>query len=969
MNKFNSIWIAALIFVTVPVAASEIVLPGLDAPVTVTRDDNGIPHIRARNEHDLFFMQGRIHAEDRLWQMDLLRRSAAGTLAEVFGTSVLQSDIEVRTIGLARAARRSLKAHPPEMIAILEAYSDGVNSYIDQINATGAVPPEYGALPSPLALTRVERWAPLDTILVGKALGAGTSLDIPGDIDLTVALQTYQGIGPAVGADGTALFFEDLFRSAPLDPASTVPDALNAFPVRVGRPRMDERIEALRERLGDEVLEHGDDYLERIRKLPRIPGTMRLEADDLGGSNTWVIGGQHTPSGRPLLANDAHLTLESPTFFHEMHLVAPGFDATGSTLPGAPCVARGHNRSIAWGVTNARLDITDVYAEAIQPHPGSPIGFATVHDGVAEPILVALETFRANVGGNNIVQVPIPGFGNALPVPIVPRRNHGPLITAPGPGGPGGLLTALSVQSTGFGPTRDPEGLCAINRAHNLDEFKAGLQLIDFASQNFSYADRRGNIAYFVSGELPLREDLQSQTEPVGPVSPPFLIRNGYSGNDWIPIPADELPADQATPYAILPFDEMPQVVNPPGGVIVNANNDSVGNTLDNDPLDDLREGGVGLRYLVSGVRKFSLRAGRITEMINERLAANRGRPWRRGKIGFADMRKMQADVLLSDARLFTPYILDAFANASRDDAHWMLAAIASDPRLEEAVERLEEWDFTTPTGIPEGYDARRDDDDDDDDDAAEASVATTIYSTWRGTMVANTIDATLDVIGAMAGIDVPKPGNREELVTALKHLLDRDGIGVSGLNFFNVPVSDPTVRRDIIVLISLTEALDLLASDDFADAFGNSTEQDDYRWGKVHRIVFEHALGDIDPSFNVPPARGFFAPPLPGLDGIPTDGGFETVDVAPPRSATNVRVSDSDSFRFDAGPTGRFVAWLGWFKVRAVTSLPGGESGVPGNPFYLNLLEPYLENETFPLLTSPHAIRARAFSTDTYRP
>ncbi len=964
MTTIKSIIAAALLLAAAQVTASEIVLPGLDAPVKVVRDSNGIPHIHAKNEHDLFFMQGRIHAEDRLWQMDLLRRSAAGTLAELFGPgpddSVLQSDIEVRTIGLARAAELSLGAHPQAMLDILEAYKDGVNSLIDQVNAADALPPEYGGL----GLKQVAHWTVLDTILVGKALGAGTSLDIPGDIDLTIALQTYQGVGAALPSpfdfDGTALFFEDLFRSAPLDSASTVPDALEAFPSRVGRPRLHERIEVLRERLGDKVLEHGDDYLERIRKLPKIPGAMRLEVDDLGGSNTWVIGGQHTPSGRPLLANDAHLPLESPTFFHEMHLVAPGFDAIGSTLPGAPCVARGHNRSIAWGVTNARLDITDVYLEVlVKTDPNSPLSFATVHADKPEPepIVVVKEYFQANIGGN-VVSVPIPPFGY-VPVLIVPRRNHGPLITAPELDEDSGVITALSVQSTGFGPTRDPEGLCAINRARNLDDFKAGLQLIDFASQNFSYADRHGNIAYYVSGELPLREDLQNLT----PTSPPFLIRNGFSGNDWIPIPPDALAPDQATPYAILPFDEMPQVVNPPGGVIVNANNDSVGNTLDNNPLNDLREGGAGLRYLAWGGRKFSLRAGRISEMIKEQLAGNSRHPWRRGKIGFADMRKMQADVVLSDARLFTPYILDAFANASRDNAHWMLAAIASDPRLEEAVERLADWDFTTPTGIPEGYDAKR-----DENDAAN-SVATTIYSTWRGTMMANTIDATLDGIGEIAGVDMPKPGNREELVTALKHLLDRDGIGVSGLNFFNAPATDPVVRRDIIVLTSLVEALDLLASEDFVDAFGNSTDQDDYRWGKLHRIVFRHALGDVVNDFNIPPAFGLFPSPLAGLDGIPTDGGFETVDVAPPRSATNVRVSDSDSFMFDAGPTGRFVARLGWFKVRAVTSLPGGESGDPESPFYVNLLEPYLGNETFPLVTSPHAIRASAYSTHRYRP
>ena len=959
--KTLKIILAILLLLATPLVAAEtITLPGLDAPVTVVRDGNGVPHVYAHGERDLFFVQGRIHAEDRLWQMDLLRRSAAGTLAELFGPDLLESDVQTRAIGFARAAVRSLAAHPPEFIEILQAYSDGVNSLIAALEAAGRLPPEYGGL----GLSRVERWTPLDTVLVGKALGAGTSFDVAGDIDLTVVLRTYEGVGDFTRAfDGNKLFFEDLFRSAPIDPASTVPDAEDAFPSQPRTSRLRERIEALRAHVDDRALERGGEFVERIRKLPRIPGAIKLEADDLGGSNTWVIAGKHTRSGRPLLANDAHLPLESPTFFHDMHLVAPGFEATGSSLPGTPCIARGHNRWVAWGVTNARLDITDVYAEVIQEDGNSPSGYATLHGGVAEPVEVVPEFFRANIGGQ-VVPMPIPEVGEFVPVLIVPRRNHGPLITPPGPGGPGGLLTAFSVQSVAFGPTRDPEGLCALNRARNLDEFKAGLRLIDFASQNFSYADRHGNIAYFISGELPLREDLQHAP---GPVAPPFLIRNGFAGNDWLPLDGPA-PAHQATPYAILPFDEMPQVVNPRGGVIVNANNDPVGNTLDNDPLDDFRAGGDGRRYLSWGGRSFSLRAGRISEMIAARLAADPARPWRRGKVGFDDMREMQADTLLSDARVFRPRILEAWANATDSGAHPALAAFTLDPRLGEAVERLRRWNFTTPTGIPEGRDAKR-----GADDAAN-SVATTIYSTWRARMVANSIDATLDAFG------LPRPGNREELLTALQHLFELDGIGKSRLNFFNVPDvddADQPTRRDILVLASLAEALTLLASDDFVAAFGNSTEQDDYRWGKLHRIVFRHALGDAEANFNVPPAFGLVASPLPGLAGIPTDGGFETVDVAPPLSANNVRLVDGesgdrrpvDSFMFDSGPTGRFVAWLGWFRIRAVTSLPGGESGVPGSPFYVNLLEPFLDNRTYPLSTSPHAVRATALSTVKYVP
>ncbi|HSS64277.1 MAG TPA: penicillin acylase family protein, partial [Gammaproteobacteria bacterium] len=307
------------------------------------------------------------------------------------------------------------------------------------------------------------------------------------------------------------------------------------------------------------------------------------------------------------------------------------------------------------------------------------------------------------------------------------------------------------------------------------------------------------------------------------------------------------------------------------------------------------------------------------------------------------------------------PFILDAFDNATRSGAHPILASAAADPQVAEAVGRLRVWNFTTPTGIVEGFDA------DSENVEVGASVAATIYSTWRGTMVANTIDATLDGLGL---VDVPRPAKREELITAMKHLLERSGEGESGLNFFHAPlVGDKDVRRDIIVLTSLRDALDLLASDAFAPAFRMSGNQDDYRWGKLHRIVFNHPLGGAAPSFNVPPGFGLFPQPLEGLAGIPVDGGFETVDQAPPLDANNIRVTDSDSFMFDFGPTGRFVARLVPARVKAETSLPGGESAIPGSPFYLNLLEPWLMNETHPMLVFPDDVRDNAVSTQVFLP
>lgn len=936
MNKIKIILSILILLSATFEARAGLNLPGLVAPVTVLRDANGIPHITAANDHDLFFMQGRIHAEDRLFQMDLLRRSAAGTLAELLGMEVIESDVETRTIGLGRAAERSLAAHPAAMQALLQAYSDGVNSFLDQAEAAGQLPPEYRGL----GLTSVRQWQPLDSILVGKALATATSLIVADDIDLTVALNSYQAAGAVAGFDGSLLFFEDLYRSAPFDPAATIPDAMAGFRSPRGKSARRVSRDGQDWPAQETAVKQGKEYRERIHKLPRIPGIMAGEGDDMGGSNSWVISGKHSKNGHPMLANDIHLRLESPTIFHELQLSAPGIDVAGSSLPGAPCIVRGHNRSIAWGITNARLDVSDIYSEILVP-AAVPSGLATVQDGVEEPVEVIFESFKANVGGK-LVELP-----EKIPVFIVPRRNQGPLITMPQAGPFPGTFTALSVQSVGFGPTRDPEGFCAINRASNLDEFKAAIQLIDFASQNLTYADSGGNIGYFVTGEVPLRADLQN---PVGPVTPPFLIRNGYAGKAWLPLAAPP-PENQATPFEILPFAEMPQIVNPPSGFIVNANNDHTGNTLDNNPLNDLRDNGDGLLYLNWGGRNFSIRAGRETEMIGELLSR------RDGKISLKQMQAMQADTVLNDAVALAPYIEQAYKNARKGKAHPLLASLAADVRVKEAVKRLRKWNYTTPTGIPGGYDAGPGEHD------VGASVATTIYSTWRGVIVANTIDATLDDNGL---VDAPRPGKREEVVTALKHLLEQDGVGVSGLNFFNVPgVDDAATRRDIVVLEALVDTLDLLASADFAPAFSRSDNQDDYRWGKLHRIVLRHPLGGVNPMLNIPPAGGFIPPSVEGLAGIATDGGFETVDEAPP-AVNNVRVSNSDSFMFDFGPTGRFVAEAGHRKVEAESSLAGGESAIPGNPFYVNLLEPWLSNKTYRLQAASYY---NALSIQEYQP
>jgi len=376
----------------------------------------------------------------------------------------------------------------------------------------------------------------------------------------------------------------------------------------------------------------------------------------------------------------------------------------------------------------------------------------------------------------------------------------------------------------------------------------------------------------------------------------------------------------------------------------VNANNDPIGVTLDNNPLGRHRAGG-GYYYLRYSFDP-GFRAGRITERIGQYLASGDRH------VSFDEMQSIQADVKLRDAQVFVPYILNAFQNAKRRSAPWILAGLTKNAALVEAVLRLSKWSLNTPTGIPEGYDAsdvkgkRLPPTQAQIDD----SVAATIYAVWRSQVVKNVIDAQLP------GLPVPDGGSA---LVALRNLLDNfaqnRGIGASGLNFFYVPsLTVPEDARDFVLLSSLAGALDALASGDFDAAFHGSTNLGDYRWGKLHRVVFAHPLG---PPFSIPPAGGAFPQPLANLPGIPVDGGFQTVDAA----THDVRASTVNDFMFADGPVRRFVSEPSWREPYSESIWPGGVSGVLGSPWYFNFLPLWLTNDAIPLLLDHDDVQRQA--------
>lgn len=904
-------------------AGTTVTAPGLDAPVRLVRTTDGVAHLQAASRHDVWFAQGWLHGTDRLFQMDTLRRTASGTLAELLGPGALPSDVQLRTLGLRRAAERSWAAATPRLRSAVTAYTEGVNA---KLASGAALPPEYGAL----ELTAVAPWTPVDTIVIGKLLSFQLSFDL--DADISAELQAYVAGGAANGIDGQALYLTDLVAHAPFSSASTVPDATGT-PPRDGSARtgaVDRTRLAAAARLAGR-------YRAAAAKVPLLAQVLE-RGEHATGSNEWVVSGRHTKDGRPILSNDPHLGLGNPSIFYPVHLTAPGLDAAGEGFAGVPGFAQGQNAWIAWGSTTNPMDVTDTYLEAVRPDPTSPSGYATVYKGQLEPVLAVPEVFRANGVGDgqpDTVAVVPPGNGIPPATLIVPRRNNGPIVQLDATAG-----TALSVQYVGYSPTQELDAFLQWLDARDLADFRRGLRSFDVGSQNWSYADRAGHIAYFTSGELPLREDLQAGTVAG---NPPYLIRNGQGGNEWLPDATPE--PGQASPYEILPAAEMPQLVDPPAGWFVNANNDPAGTTLDNDPLDQLRPGG-GIFYLNPGYD--GLRAGRITEALRAQL--------RRGKVDAADMARIQADTVLLDAEFFAPRIGAALLRGAVSRVP-ELRTLARDPKVVEAVARLTLWDRSTPTGIPEGYDAS--------DPAGQpaapstreqaASVSATLYALWRSRFIASTVDA------VAARLDAP-PVDAQRALTALKRALS-GAPSASGVDFFAAPgVADPKDRQALAILRALRTGLDRLASADFGPAFGGSTRLADYRWGKLHRLTLSSPLGG---PFSAPPAFGRFPAPLPGLGGVPVDGGYGTVDAA----AHDPRADSADDFTFGSGPARRYVGVLTRGGPVARSALPGGTSALPTDRHYLDLLPAYLTNDYYRVRTRPVEVAAATESVTVLTP
>ena len=469
MRRFAALFLF-LVCLAIPLNSSQtasqqnsVQIKGIKDRITIRRDERGIPYVEAQNDEDLYFGQGYATAQDRLWQMDLFRRTARGELAEILGAGpnniAIDQDKLHRTYGFTQAAEAELANASPRSRTMLEAYARGVNAYASSLDPK-SMPPEFQILQYSF-----RPWTPADSLVVVK------------------------------------IFFEALSDTWRLD---IMRQALSVLPP-------EKRAELLPEISPIDVLVVGKDTQSKIRSAARMkpepvsaPALAQLahnqeiaaaaldrigfHTDALAASNNWVVSGKRTVTGKPLLSNDPHLRPTAPSIWHMIHLSVPGVRVAGVGTAGLPGVILGHNEHIAWGFTNVGPDVQDLYIEKF--NPDNPKQYQTPA-GWQDAVIRREEIkVRKGIGSSE---------HDILNYDVTVTR-HGPIIFE-------GDGKRYALRWTALDPSKNnPDSTQALNRARNWKEFNAALELFTAPTQNIVYADVDGHIGYHAAGVVPIRK-------------------------------------------------------------------------------------------------------------------------------------------------------------------------------------------------------------------------------------------------------------------------------------------------------------------------------------------------------------------------------------------------------------------------------------------------------------------------------
>ncbi|WP_051298090.1 penicillin acylase family protein [Brevibacterium album] len=850
-----------------PQTTGTIEAAGLHEGVTVQRDAHGIPTLTASRSDDLFFAQGFVHAQDRFWEMDFRRHMTAGRLSELFGESQLGTDAFLRTLGWHRTAQQEVEDMPPEARSHYEAYAAGVNAYLEE-RGGGGLALEYTVLGLQNPGYAPEPWTPADSAAWLKAMAWDLRTNIEDetarallarDLDAERLAELYPGYpleehpvimaeDPAgeqiaeaevpapsgasgrdadpAGSAGTAGEVQaGAASSASAATASATPTTASAVAAEAGLSS-----------LGD--------------LLGRVDALVSAQGEGVG-SNSWVVSGEHTESGAPLLANDPHLGASMPSVWTQMQLrcstVSPEcpFDVGGFSFSGLPGIVIGHNQQIAWGFTNLTTDVADLYVERVEDDGYWKDGEKHAFETRTETLRVAggedVEIEVRSTGHGPLVSDLTPEFTDIAAEPRVGAGTGedevpvGPTHHADADASDAGTAptgtdaaestelppgeNALSLRWTALDPGTTAQSIFTLNLAEDFADFREAASRFDVPAQNLVYADREGNIGYQAPGRLP--------------------VRGG--GDGWLPQPGWDSAYDW---QGFIPFEEQPVAYNPDSGYIVTANNAIV-----NDDYP----------HFLSRDWDYGDRAARIDELLRERIAA--------GPVTSEDMAQVQMD----NEAPFADALQGAYASIDPP----------KDPRVRDALSLLADWDGQN------------------DADSPAAAFANVLWNRVTEGMMSTQATAMQDSAAARSAAEPQEP---EDIGIARD---DQSRLA----RVFALQLDDEESpwwggSRTRLLQTAAVDAYEELAQAQGADPAG-------WNWGELHALTLrsgtfgESGIAPVEALFN----RGPY--PVGGGSGVVNatgwglDDGYETVTVPSMRMVIDLADWDASTWHHLTGASG----------------------------------------------------------------
>ncbi|WP_025619587.1 penicillin acylase family protein [Salinispora cortesiana] len=822
-------------------------LPRLTAPVTVHRDEHGIPQVYAETAEDLFRAQGYLHAQDRFWEMDFRRHLTAGRLAELFGESQVETDIYLRTMGWRRVAEQEWDLLGPDTKRYLQVYADGVNAWLDE-NDGGRASLEYAVLGLQNSDYESEAWHPVDSLAWLKAM----AWDLRGNMKDEIARAALLAEGlprqqveelypaypfdrhkPIVGGGGIVdgVFDQEASpatqaspapaeRSAPAGAgtAGTGVGVLAAEPGEAATAQPTTAVESTDPIVGTATTEMVTALAGGLSRLPTMLGTGRGI-----GSNSWVIAGDLTDTGKPILANDPHLGPSMPGIWYQNGLhCACDINVSGFSFAGTPGVVIGHNAQIAWGFTNLSPDVTDLYLERVD-------GDRVQVDGEWQPLETRTETIRVAGGEDVSITVRASGHGPLLSDASTELREIGLTPPVDPAGSPASVAAtpelhpdesatiddeqrdgyAIALSWTALAPGRTADAIFTLNTATNWTEFRAAAALFEVPAQNLVYADTDGNIGYQAPGQIPVR----------GKGDGRWMAPGWDSAYDW---------------QGFIPFAELPSVINPPAGYLVTANEAVIGPSYP---------------HLLTTDWHYGYRSQRIHELISSARDA--------GEITVADVQAMQFD----NRNGFAPTLVPAVEAAVGADASGLVRS---------ATDLWREWDYQQPAeGEPGTEDGRR-------------SAAAAYYNAvWRHLLL-----ATFDELPANYRLD----GNDQSYEVVRGLLSQPDS------RWWDRPETEAVEGRDDL-LRAVAEAAASELSRDQGD------QPADWRWGRMHTLTVRNqsfgtsGVGVVEWLFNADPVSVSGGSAIVNATGWDAATGYEVNAV--PSMRMIVDLADLDASRW----------------------------------------------------------------------